>query len=108
MTLTKRDLVNRISEETKLNQHKVFSVVQKTLDYITEALAKGGKVEIRNFGVFEVKVRKARIGRNPHAPDTDVPIPERAVVRFRPGKEMRAEVLKLRPVAPRPSVQPQN
>lgn len=103
MTLTKRDLVNRISEETNLNQQKVFRVVQKTLDYITEALAKGGKVEIRNFGVFEVKVRKARIGRNPHAPEADVLIPERSVVKFRPGKEMRAEVLKLRPTSSRPS-----
>ena len=65
MTLTKRDLVVRISEETGLVQQQVFDVVQKTLDYITEALAKGDKVELRNFGVFEVKVRKARVGRNP-------------------------------------------
>ena len=59
MTLTKRDLVVRISEETGLVQLQVIEVVQKTLDYITEALAKGDKVELRNFGVFEVKVRKA-------------------------------------------------
>jgi DNA-binding protein HU-beta/integration host factor subunit alpha len=58
-------------------------------------LAKGDKVELRNFGVFEVKVRRARIGRNPNAPETDVPIPERSVVKFKPGKEMRAEVLKI-------------
>jgi nucleoid DNA-binding protein len=95
MTLTKRDLVTRISNETGLVQQQVLDVVQKTLDYIAEALAKGDKVELRNFGVFEVKVRKARIGRNPNAPETDVPIPERSVVKFKPGKEMRAEVLKL-------------
>src|SRR6266568_3322640 len=83
MTLTKRDLVVRISEETGLIQQ--------------QALAKGDKVELRNFGVFEVKVRKARIGRNPNAPAADVPIPERSVVKFKPGKEMRAEVLKLAP-----------
>jgi nucleoid DNA-binding protein len=65
MTLTKRNLVNRISEETDLSQQQVFDIVQKTLNYITEALAKGDKVELRKFGVFEVKVRKARIGRNP-------------------------------------------
>ena len=93
----KRDLVSRISDETKLGQHEVFSVVQKTLDYISEALAKGDKVELRNFGVFEVKVRKARVGRNPNAPETDVPIPQRSVVKFKPGKEMRAEVVKLIP-----------
>lgn len=75
MTLTKRDLVTRISDETGLVQQQVLDVVQKTLDYIAESLAKGDKVELRNFGVFEVKVRKARIGRNPNAPETDVPIP---------------------------------
>jgi nucleoid DNA-binding protein len=99
MTLTKRDLVTRISNETGLVQQQVLDVVQKTLDYIAEALAKGDKVELRNFGVFEVKIRKARIGRNPNAPETDVPIPERSVVKFKPGKEMRAEVLKLGPKA---------
>jgi nucleoid DNA-binding protein len=97
MTLTKRDLVVRISEDTGLIQQQVMDVVQKTLDYISESLAKGDKVELRNFGVFEVKVRKARIGRNPNSPRTDVPIPQRSVVKFKAGKEMRAEVLKIHP-----------
>lgn len=95
--MTKRDLVVRISEETGLVQQKVLQVVQKTLDYISEALAKGETVELRNFGVFEVKVRKPRIGRNPNQPEKDVRIPPRAVVKFKPGKEMRDEVLKLTP-----------
>jgi nucleoid DNA-binding protein len=102
MTLTKRDLVIRISNETGLIQQQVLDVLQKTLDSIAEALAKGDKVELRNFGVFEVKVRKARIGRNPNAPETDVPIPERSVVKFKPGKEMRADVLRLSPKSPQP------
>jgi len=103
MTLTKRDLVNRISDETGLVQQQVLDVVQKTLDHIAEALAKGDKVELRNFGVFEVKVRKARVGRNPNAPETDVPIPPRSMVKFKAGKEMRGEVLKLgaKPVPPK-------
>jgi nucleoid DNA-binding protein len=100
MTLTKRDLVVRISEETGLIQQQVLDVVQKTLDYIAESLAKGEKVELRNFGVFEVKVRKARIGRNPNSPAKDVPIPKRSVVKFKPGKEMRIEVLKIAPEPP--------
>lgn len=100
MTLTKRDLVVRISSETGLVQQQVLDVIQKTLDYIADALAKGEKVELRNFGVFEVKVRKARVGRNPNAPEKDVPIPQRAVVKFKAGKEMRADVLKLSPAAP--------
>ena len=140
MTLTKRDLVIQIteainqeqekleqeqqereesakqkpgkkkSERPKLEQQQVYNVIQKTLDGITQALASGQKVELRNFGVFDVKVRKARIGRNPNAPATDVPIPARSVVKFKAGKEMRAEVLKLsaRPVPgiPKPPAQP--
>jgi len=97
MTLTKRDLVIRLSEETGLIQTQVTEVLQKTLNHITEALAKGDKVELRNFGVFDVKIRKAKIGRNPNQPETDVPIPARAMVKFKAGKEMKAEVLKLTP-----------
>ena len=103
MTLTKRDLVIRISEETGIPQQQVLEVVQRTLDYMSQALAKGDKVELRNFGVFEVKVRKARVGRNPNAPETDVPIPERSVVKFKAGKEMRAEVAKLAPKVETPT-----
>jgi|GEM_PF-58789 len=91
--VTKRDLVVRISNETGLVQQQVLDVVQKTLDYISDAVARGETVELRNFGVFEVKLRKARVGRNPNAPQTDVPIPPRAVVKFKPGKEMREAVM---------------
>jgi nucleoid DNA-binding protein len=93
--MTKRDLVVRISEETGQVQHEVQSVVQRTLDYIADAVTRGEKVELRNFGVFEVKIRKARVGRNPNAPADDVPIPPRAVVKFKPGKEMREAVMRL-------------
>jgi nucleoid DNA-binding protein len=93
--MTKRDLVTRISNDTNLIQQDVMTVVQKTIDYITEAMVKGETVELRNFGVFEVKLRKPRIGRNPNAPDKDVQIPARAVVKFKPGKEMREQVLKI-------------
>jgi nucleoid DNA-binding protein len=100
--MTKRDLVVRISEETGMVQQQVLQVVQRTLDHISEAVAQGATVELRNFGVFEVKVRKARIGRNPNQPETDVPIPRRAVVKFKPGKEMREAVIKLSPAATKP------
>jgi DNA-binding protein HU-beta/integration host factor subunit alpha len=95
--MTKRDLVVRIAKDTGLIQEQVMDVVQKTLDYISAAVAQGKTIELRNFGVFEVKIRKARIGRNPNAPAADVPIPQRAVVKFKPGKEMREAVLKLTP-----------
>lgn len=93
--LTKRDLVVRISNETGMVQKDVLNVVQKTLDYLTESLTKGQTVELRNFGVFEIKLRKARVGRNPNKPQSDVPIPPRAVVKFKPGKEMRVRVSQL-------------
>jgi len=104
--MTKRDIVVRISNETGLVQQQVLDIVQKTLDYVAEAVAKGEKVELRNFGVFEVKVRKARIGRNPNAPAADVRIPPRAVVKFKPGKEMREVVLKLTPTETAPPPAP--
>lgn len=93
--MTKRDLVIRISNETGLVQQAVFDVVQRTLDYISDSVAKGETVELRNFGVFEVKTRRARVGRNPNQPEKDVTIPQRTVVKFKPGKEMREAVLKI-------------
>ena len=95
--MTKRDLVIRISNETGLIQQQVLDVIQRTLDHISASVAQGRKVELRNFGVFEVKIRKARVGRNPNAPATDVPIPARAVVKFKSGKDMREAVIKLTP-----------
>jgi nucleoid DNA-binding protein len=88
-------LVVRISNETGLVQQDVFDVVQKTLDYITDALADGQNVELRNFGVFEVRLTKARVGRNPNKPENDVVIPARATVKFKAGKVMRQRVLML-------------
>jgi len=99
LSLTKRELVVRICEDTGLSQTQVSQVVQKAIEHITGALANGGKVELRNFGVFEVKIRKARVGRNPGKPEVVVPIPARATVKFKAGKEMRAAVLKLTPKA---------
>ena len=93
--LTKRELVLRISNETGIVQRDVLSVIDRTLDHLLESLANGTSVEFRKFGVFQVKVRKARVGRNPKRPEHEVRIPSRAAVRFRPGKEMKARVMKL-------------
>ena len=94
-TLTKRELVVKISNETGLVQHQVFEVVQKTLDHITDALAQGNTVELRNFGVLEVKLTKPRVGRNPNQPGSSFVIPARATVKFKSGKIMRQKVSKL-------------
>ena len=86
-----------IEPERVPSQLEVLAIIQKTLDHIARAVAGHQKVELRKFGVFEVKVRKARVGRNPNKPNVDVPIPQRAVVKFKPGKDMREAVLRLTP-----------
>ena len=91
--LTKNNLVKKISEKTGLTQQEVFSVVQLTLEGITEGLATGNNVELRNFGVFEVRLTKKHIGRNPKKPQETVEIPPRAIVKFTAGKIMRQRVL---------------
>ncbi len=95
MTMTKHDLVVRIREETGLNQVQVFEVVQKTIEHIAEAFAKGDKVELRNYGMFDVKITKPGTGRNPRKPEIEVAVPSRAKVKFRAGKEMKDAVAKL-------------
>ncbi len=93
--LTKREIVLEIYEKTGFPQKQVQQTVQMSLDIILEALAAGRNVELRNFGVFEVQIRKARIGRNPNKPETDVTIPERAVVKFKSGKVLKAQIKQL-------------
>ena len=93
--LTKRDIVLNIYDRTGFPQKEVREVVQMTLDTIAHALAEGRNVELRNFGVFEVQIRKSRIGRNPNRPETDVVIPTRAVIKFKAGKELKAELKRL-------------
>ena len=93
--MTKRDLVVRIATETGLNQRDVTEVVQKTLDHIINELGSARGVELRNFGVFTLKQRKQRIGRNPNEPTNTVQIPERMVVKFKPGKIMKDRVGRL-------------
>jgi nucleoid DNA-binding protein len=93
--MTKRDLVVRIASETKMNQRDVSKVVQKALDHIANELGMGRGVELRNFGVFTLKDRKQRIGRNPNKPEITVEIPARKVVKFKPGRVMKAKVDKL-------------
>lgn len=97
--LTKRDLVVRIAHETGLNQQEVHEVIQRTLDYITESLQKGMHVEFRDFGVFQVTMRRSRIGRNPNKPQDVVRIPPRKVVKFKPGRKMK-QIMTQPPAAP--------
>lgn len=88
-TLTKRDVVIQVAAETGVIQTDVYNVLQKTLACIVDAVKLGRHVEFREFGVFEVVTRKPRVGRNPNQPEKTVAIPERKVVKFKAGKNMR-------------------
>ena len=89
--MTKKDIILRVSDETKLKQLDVKKVVQRTFDTIIEALVRGEKIELRNFGVFKIKQRKSRTGRNPRTGKV-VPVPPRKVVVFKPGLEMKKKI----------------
>ena len=93
--LTKRQIVQSIYDGANYQHKDVTDIVQATLDKIAEGLTQGRNVELRNFGVFEVQVRKSRVGRNPNRPETDVIIPRRAVVKFKAGNDMKAGLQKL-------------
>ncbi|MEM8678929.1 MAG: HU family DNA-binding protein [Planctomycetota bacterium] len=89
--MTKKEIVKTISEEIGLTQLKTKEIVQKTFDSIVDTLVEDGRIELRNFGVFEVKRRAARKARNPRTGDR-VDVPEKFVVTFKPGKEMEERV----------------
>jgi len=89
--MTKKDIVLKIAEETGIKQTDVKRIVQRTLDHIIEAMVEGKTVELRNFGVFKVKSRKPRVGRNPRTGVT-VPIPEKRIVSFKSGMVMKKKV----------------
>jgi integration host factor subunit beta len=94
LSVTKKEIVRTISEEIGLTQLQTKEIVQKTFDAIVEALVAERRIELRNFGVFEVKRRAPRKARNPRTGDK-VYVPEKSVVTFKPGKEMEERVKEL-------------
>ncbi len=93
-TVTKKEIVKKISEDIGLTQLKTKDIVQRTLDAIIQTLVSEGRIELRNFGVFEVKTRAPRKARNPRTGDK-VYVPSKNVVTFKHGKEMEELVRKL-------------
>ncbi|MEM6469243.1 MAG: HU family DNA-binding protein [Planctomycetota bacterium] len=89
--MTKKDIVRTISDEVGLTQQQTKKIVQRTFDSIIDTLVREGRIELRNFGVFEVKSRAARRARNPKTGD-EVIVPEKHVVTFKPGKYMESRV----------------
>ena len=91
MTLTKKDLVLAVARDTGITQVDVKRVVQRTLDRLIESLKEGQTIELRNFGVFKVRQRAPRRGRNPKT-GQEVPVPSKRVVVFKPGLLMRQDI----------------
>lgn len=94
--MTKKEIVKKISEEIGLTQLKTKDIVQRTLDAIIQTLVTEGRIELRNFGVFEVKQRAPRKARNPRT-GAKVFVPSKNVVTFKPGKEMEELVRQMDP-----------
>src|ERR1700730_3815106 len=93
--MTKRDMVNAIAEKVGILRTEAREIVQGVFDGITETLGQEGRIDLRNFGVFEVKKRKPRNGRNPLTGE-NVKVPARLVVTFKPGREMEQRVGQLK------------
>ena len=91
MALTKKDLVLAVAKDTGITQVDVKRVVQRTLDHLVESLKEGKTIELRNFGVFKVRQRAPRRGRNPKT-GQEVPVPSKRVVVFKPGLLMRQDI----------------
>lgn len=105
--MTKKEIVKAISDEIGMTQLKTKEIVQKTFDAIVKTLIEDRRIELRNFGVFEVKKRAARKARNPRTGDK-VFVPEKYVVTFKPGKEMEEKVRLLEEAAAKASTEKQN
>ena len=91
-TVTKKKLIQTISQSKGVHPNDVRAIIQAFLDAMTESLADGERLEFRDFGVFELVQRKQKIGRNPKNASVPIVIPERTVVKFTPGKKMRARI----------------
>ncbi|MFM7207747.1 MAG: HU family DNA-binding protein [Planctomycetaceae bacterium] len=92
--MTKKDIVRTIAEQLDLPQLRTRELVQRTFDALIDTLVQEGRIELRNFGVFQIKLREARVARNPRTGQR-VPVPAKSVVTFKPGKEMEARVREL-------------
>ena len=99
-TITKKELVQKISQARGLHPNEVRNVIQSFLDEMTDCLARGDRLEFRDFGVFEIVERKQKIGRNPKNASVPIVIPARPAVKFTPGKKMKKDIEKLPVNAP--------
>jgi integration host factor subunit beta len=94
-TITKKELVIKISQKHSIHPNEVRSVIQSFLDEVSELLGEGNRLELRGFGVFDIVEQRQKIGRNPKDPQVAIVIPARPKVKFTPGKDMKKKIEKL-------------
>lgn len=92
VTITKKDLIEAVSEQNDTNQNLTRDVIQKFLDSIIDELSQGNRLEFRDFGVFQVAKRAPRIAQNPRTLEK-VKVPAKSIVKFKPGKKLKEEVI---------------
>lgn len=98
--MTKTEIANKVAAELQINQIQAKQIIQMVLDEIIETVASEGRLELRNFGVFDVRTRKPRRARNPRTGE-EVMVPERKSVTFKPGNEMQRRLLSRTPLPDR-------
>ncbi len=92
-TVIKKDLVEAVSDTVGFTREQVSKVLESLLEKVTDELSEGNSVVLRNFGAFEVKATKARVAHNPRDTSQKVLVPQRATVKFKPGKAMKQQVM---------------
>lgn len=94
-TITKKDLVAELSNATGIKHADTLAMVESFMELVSKNLAEGNEVTLRTFGTFDLRVARGKIGRNPKQPNSEVMIPDRCVVRFKPSKELKSRVAAL-------------
>lgn len=94
-TITKRELVSELSDATGVKHAEALALVEAFMELVSKHLADGNEITLRTFGTFDLRVARGKIGRNPKQPNSEVMIPDRHVVRFKPSKELKSRVATL-------------
>ncbi len=92
LTITKKELVAELGNATGMKHAESLALVETFMELVSKHLAEGNEITLRTFGTFDLRVARGKIGRNPKLPNSEVMIPDRCVVRFKPSKELKSKV----------------
>lgn len=91
-TITKKELVTELSNVTGARHVESLALLEAFMELVSNHLAEGNEITLRTFGTFDLRVARGKVGRNPKRANSEVMIPDRCVVRFRPSKELKSKV----------------